>query len=382
LCGELNDPLFGKSGSEIYSLLQLSFLDPGFDTSKHSLDSIVLYLRYAAGSVYGDTLQPHNLYVYRVDAGAFIGEDSTYYSSRSLPAAVEIGRVENFLPRPNKRDSLFSTTTKAPFLRVPLSADFGKELLGMDSVVLDNDSAFYRALRGLRIAVSANNATPGSMLAFNLNDEAYSRIRLYYHEDTIAKSFDYFFAGANKFTHFVHDYAGSQAGQQIGQVSGNLLYAQATQGLRIKVEIPYVDRLENIAVNKAQLVLTTASVSGDNSLLTSAKQLVLTELQGDTLPVFTSDVLYSLGPGGASGFTRFGGAPEKENINGTLVERYRLTMTHRLQDMVDDTSGNLNKKTVYINVSPQVRIAQRSVFYGPESVNFPLKLELKYTKVQ
>jgi hypothetical protein len=379
LCGELADPAFGKTNAEIFTLLHMDFPEPGFDSLKHQYDSIVLYMRYAPSSVYGDTLQPQTLRVYRLDE--LLDDENSYYSNSTLNAGAEIGRLESFLPKPNTPDSLIVTTSKAPYVRIPLSDDFGKELFRLDTTTLETDTSFYKALRGLKIVASSGGASPGAMLAFNLNDEAYSRVRLYYHDiaDTTLRHFDFFFAGSNKFVHFDHDYSGTPAGQVIGQMSDDLMYLQPMQGLRIKVEFPYIDKFDNIAVNKAQLVLTNAD---NNSVLTPANQLVFTEVRGDTTAVFTSDVLYAIGPALNQGFSRFGGNPEMENVNGTLVERYRLTLTQRLQDMVDDTSGELKKKTVYINVTPQSRVAQRSVLYGPGSAAFPAKLELKYTRVQ
>lgn len=382
LCGELDDPIFGKSKAEIFSLLQMSVLDPGFEPDSQTVDSIILYLRYAPGSFYGDSLQSQTVTVYRLNEP--LEDDSLYYAHNTLLTGTEIGRLENFLPRPNKSDSLFSPDSKAAYIRIPLSLDFGKELFGLDTSILQSDSAFYKALRGIKI-VASSNATPGAMLAFNLNNTTYSRMRLYYHDngDTIINKYDYYFSGVNKFTHFEHDYGNSPAGQQIGKVSDEYLYLQAMQGLRLKIEIPYVDRLENIAVNKAQLVLTTATtVPNDIATLTPSQQLIFTERQGDTTFVFTSDVFYSIGSAGNLGFNRFGGFPEDELINGTLVERYRLSLSDRLQAMVDDASGSLKKKTLYINITPQSRLAQRSVFFGPKNAAFPAKLELKYTRVQ
>jgi len=383
LCGELDDPIFGKSKAEIYSLLQLAFLDPGFDTTKHAVDSMVMYIRYAPGNVYGDTLQPQTLRVLRLDEP--LEDEQDYYASSVIPSSTEIGRLENFFPRPNKADSLFDTETKAPFIRVPLSLDFANELFRLDTNTLQNDSAFYKALRGIKI-VATSNATPGAVLAFNLNSSTYSRVRLYYHEnrDTgVAKrTFDFYFSGANKFTHFEHEYGNSLAGQQIDKKADDYLFMQAMQGLRLKVEFPTIDKLEKIAVNKAQLVLTTASLPGDLAVFTPAQQLIFTELVGDTAVDFTTDVKYSLGSALNLGFARFGGFPEDELINGTLVERYRLTLSDRLQIMVDDVSGNIKNRTLYINITPQSRLAQRLILYGPKNATYPAKLEVKYTRVE
>lgn len=381
LCGELDDPLFGKSKAEIFSLLQMSFLDPGFKPDSQTVDSIVLYLRYTPGSFYGDSLLAQTLRVLRLDEP--LDDDADYYSESSIPAASEIGRLEGFFPRPNTVDSLFDPDTKASYISIPLSLDFGNELFRLDASILNSDSAFYQALRGIKIAASSTTA-PGAMLAFNLNNSTYSRLRLYYHDndDSTKRRFDYYFTGVNKFTHFEHDYENSPAGLQIGKQSDEFLYIQAMQGLRLKIEFPTVGSLKNVAVNKAQLVLTTATYPGDYPALTSAQQMVLTERQDDSSFVYTSDVLYSLGPALNLGFSRFGGFPEDEDINGTLVERYRMTLSDRLQTMIDETSNDPEKKTLYINITPQSRSAQRSVFYGPKNATFPAKLELKYTRVQ
>jgi hypothetical protein len=382
LCGELNDPIFGKSTSEIYTLLQAASLNPNFKPDLQTVDSIVLVMRYAPLGFYGDTLQPQTLRVLRLSER--LKWDSTYYSTQSIPEGQELGRVNNWLPRPNATDSLFDGLKSAAFLRVRLSNDFGRELMTLDSAKLANDTAFYGALRGLKIVASANGASPGAMLAFNLNDQSYSRVRLYYTQDSVQKTFDYYFRGTNKFTHFVNEHSSGTANQYIGQESGELLFAQGMQGLRLKVEFPYAYLLNNIAVNKAQLVLTAADVPGDLDALYPADQLVSTVLQGDSLFVFSDDAAYSLTPTLSGGFVNFGGFPEKENVGGLLVDRYRISLSDQFQRMVDDDANPVSTKnrTIYLNVYPKSRSAQRAVFYGPKSLTFPAKLELKYTRVE
>jgi hypothetical protein len=116
LCGELNDPEFGKSASDIYALMLGENLNPNFDTTQ-TFDSIVLYLRYASAGVYGDTLSAvQTLKVLRVDDGSYLQYNKDYYSNQSLPATEELGSI-TFSPKPNKRDSLFEGI-KGPFIRI------------------------------------------------------------------------------------------------------------------------------------------------------------------------------------------------------------------------------------------------------------------------
>ncbi len=385
LCGELTDPQFGKSASDIYGLMLGQTLNPNFNTVTEAFDSIVLYLRYDINGFYGDTLGTlQTLRVLRVDPGHLINYNKDYYSNESLPATEELGRVENFLPKPRSNDSLFDGV-KGPYLRVVLKPEFGQEIFNTDSASFSVDSLFFKKLRGLKIVSASGGSTPGTMMAFDLNDNTLSRMRLFYHEkvDNTAKKFDFYFKGTNKFTHFEHDhnFNGAPAGAAIGQYADEKLYVQGMEGLRVKIEFPYANKLDRIAVNQALLVLTVAD---ETINLPPASQLLLSEKQrNDTTFVITSDVSYSFGTNLTGGFGNFGGSPKKEVLNGMTVTRYRLTMSEIFQHMVDDDNSlDTKKRTVYLGVYPRSRTAERAIFYGPKSLNFPAKLELTYTNAK
>lgn len=380
LCGEVIDPIIGKYSADIYSLLQAESLNPRFEPDSTTMDSIVMYLNYAPAGVYGDTTQPQTLRVFRLTDK--LRYDSTYYSYNTLTAGAEIGRIDNFLPQPHRKDSLYEGN-KGAFLRVRLDDSFGQEFIDLDSLSWQTDSSFFQVLRGLKIVTSANGAAPGAMLAFNLNNNALSRVSLYYtvKGDTAQSRFDFYFRNVNKFTHFEHSYAGAEVAPFIGKAVDDRMYVHGMQGLRLKVSFPYANGLDHIAVNKAQLVLTIAD---ENQWLVPADQLVFTESVGDTTYNFTSDVLTAIGAAGTGSLSAFGGLPEKEFANGNvLINRYRMTLSEKFQHIVDDDAApNIKNRTVYINVYPKTRSARRTVLFGPKSTTFPAKLELKYTRVQ
>jgi hypothetical protein len=386
LCGQLDDPVFGKSQSEVFSLFRLQDLSPNFKNA--NLDSIVLYVRFAPGGFYGDTTSAapmQNLQIHRVAAGSGLRWDRDYYSNETLPVDELLGEA-TFVPRPYETHPLpFDTTAKGAYVRIPLNNAFGQELLDLDSLTLTSDTMFWGKLRGLRFTSSAMGS-PGTLMAFDLNNTTYSRIRLYfkYDTDTITNSrlFEFSFAGGNKFVHFSHDYSGKRVAPYIGQPADDLLFVQGMSGLRLKIEIPYAHLLDDIAVNKAELELTAASLPEDDPKLRLADQVVFTEIIGDTTTTLTSDVLYSLGSTLTGGFSFFGGFPEKTLDGANTVDRYRMTLTRRFQSMVDNASGDIKKQTLYVNVYPQSRSATRAVFYGPKSTTFPAKLTLKYTRVR
>ncbi|MBL7827113.1 MAG: DUF4270 family protein [Saprospiraceae bacterium] len=380
LCGEVTDPVFGKYSSQIYTLFQPQTLNPKFDLTKIEFDSLVLFLNYSITGVYGDTLQSHNMQVYRLDEDLIY--DSLYYSNRTLQTGAELGRINSFYPRPQFTDSLFDGV-KGSFLRIRLDDNFGKELLAIDSITWLSDSTFYRYIGGLKIVVGANGATPGAMLAFDLNDVNLSRLSLFYtvKADTSADRFDFFFRNTNKFTHYDNVYEGKEVHTLIGKPLEDKLYLHGMHGLRLKATFPYANNLNDIAVNKAQLVLTVAD---DDKWLKPADQLVLTEREGDTTFAFTSDVFYALGSTGNGSLAAFGGFPEKEFVGGTpAVTRYRLALSEKFQHIIDDDAApDIKNRTVYLNVYPRARSARRTLLYGPNNAAYPAKLELKYTKIK
>ncbi len=381
MCGELQDPNFGRTKAELYTLFRPSDLSPRFQNA--IVDSIVLFLRYAADGFYGDTTQRQTIQVHRVAAGSALRWNQTYYSNQSLPVGELVGELADFFPRPRTNVPLFDTIERGPYVRIPLSNAFGQEILDTDSLTLTSDTLFWQRIRGLRIT-AASNATPGAMLAFNLNNRGFSFIRLYfkYANDTITTSrvFEFSFLGGNKFNHFEHDYTGSLAENYVGKPAEDLLFIQGLTGLRLKLEIPYAHLLENIAVNKAELEMTVAHPSGANVSLPPVNQLVLSERPGDSVLVFIPDVVYSLSI--LNDFSRFGGTPLRTFEGGQDLERYRLTLTQRFQAMVDNALGDQKKQTLLVNVFPQSRSAHRVVLFGPKSATFPAKLTLKYTRVR
>lgn len=380
LLGEMNDPIFGKTNADLYALFQ-----PGVPTALTGVqfDSIVLFMRYSATGLYGDSTQPQNIRVYRVDDGAAISPSSFYYSVNSLPASTELGRVDNFVAHPTAQDSLFSSTARGAYIRIKLDPAFGQELLALDSATLASDSIFYTKLRGIKVTSSSSGIMPGLILPINLNDQNFSRVRMYYTRDTLHGTFDYFFQGSNKLSHFTHDYTNTLAGDAIDHEANELLFVQGAQGLKVKIEIPYVDQLENIAVNKADLVLTVnEQLPGDlPNILRPAGQLVISKSVADTAYDLISDVYNSINNTGV--YTNFGGTGNKETAGSSIVTRYHHNLSDYMQTLVDLPAGSdIKKKTIYLNVNLQSRTAMRAVFYGPKSTVFPAKIELKYTKVK
>lgn len=379
LCGEMQDPTFGYSKSEIFTLFQLSTLGVSFDD--YHLDSVVLYLAYDKAGLYGDSTLAHTVEVWRLQDTM---DNARLYNSnetRAVDPSGLIGSVQ-FTPSNVKSASLIDSSITSQtgrdsaygsYLRIPLDMNFGQDIMDLDSTTLSSDASFWKEIKGLQIRTNTSSAP--SMMGFDLNNSSLSRITLFYNRgDTIHRSFHLYFKGNNKFTHFEHNYAGSAVENLIGKPTNDLIYLQGISGLRTRIQVFNADTLTNVAINKAEIIFTAPA---NPTKFAMSDQLVVNEYLTDTTYSLISDVLFSLGPSLANGFTKFGGQPKEETVNSASVTRYHCALSQYFQGVVDGSKTGV----FYLAPYPQIADPSRLVLYGPDHPDFPAKIAVKYTKL-
>lgn len=377
LIGEVVDPVFGKTTSEIFTLVRLQNALTGFTNTTIVVDSVVMYLSYSASNITGDTLTPLNFRVHRLSEQ--LRWDSVYYADDELEIADQIGTLDNFLARPSAKDSISPSADGVSFIKIPLEKSFGDTLMSFDSATLHSDTLLWRRLRGLRLSITPNGQ-PGALLAFDLNNSLVSFIRVYSRlvspDTTRARQVFFEFDGGNKFTHYEHDYSGSKAQDAINQVNPSLLFVQSTEGLRLRIELPDTSVLPNNAIiNQALLEFTVAPTPDLPNVFPPATQVYLTERQGDTTYVPIPDVTFSTLA--FSDFREFGGTPDSITVNGMPLVRYYMNISEMLQTVLTDPK----RRTIYLNVFPQATKLAQSVLYGPQDPDYPARLTIKYTRI-
>jgi Domain of unknown function (DUF4270) len=379
LCGLIDDPILGQSEATVYAGLQITSLNNDFKTTK--LDSVVLYLGVDANGVYGDTNKIHEIQVTELDAHPVNGK--RYFSDTSIAVSNNVLGTAMWLPTPRTGRSIVDTTSAVrdsafgAYFSMRLSDDFGKRILGMDSLTLANDTLFWDKVKGIQI----KSKTAGAMLGLNLNDRTFSRITLYYRKDTAnapQRVSNIQFVGENKFVHF-QTTPSAYVSQRVGNVlTDDVLPLQGLASTRIEVEIPHMKAPDKAkwSINTAEIVLYGANVPGDNlSKYDLAKQMTATVSVGDTTYAVLSDVAYSLNTTG-DGFALFGGNPFESVEQGTTVMKYKLSIPSFLQDVI---LGN-QKPKFYINLFPTARVASRSLLHSPGVTSpYRARLNLRYT---
>lgn len=374
LLGKMTDPIFGLSTSTLYAQPRLDFFDPDF--SNTVLDSVVLLLPYNVDTMayYGTLNEEFSLDVFRINEA--FDRNRFYFSDTSFSVdPIPLGS-RTFVPRPFDSldivtyNSTFLDTIKfPPHLRIPLSADFGNELLQLDSASLDNDAAFLDVFSGFR--VEASTETRG-LLSFNLLNTI-GGIYLYYtKDDTLKRQFlvqlDQFSA---RFCTFEHDYSGSQVEQFLNDenLGDSLIFVQGLAGVDTKIEIPHVRTLEDLIINKAELIVEFEDLPEDiDSTYTPALQLGLYANRSDGIRQGIDDFLLAGSVDEIPGL--FGGVnSDPDGRNGT----YTMNLSAHFQKMITGEVSNV----IYLSTFPKSERAYRSVLKGGQKI----KLRIAYSRL-
>lgn len=377
--GRLDDPVFGRSSSELYIAPFFNSSFPSFGEDA-TIDSVLLELDYEYAGFYGDTLATHNVSVFRLNE-SFINGD-TVYNDRSFDAEpLPLGQADIQL-----RDSLFvydlstgDTIKVGPRLRVRLDNAFGQELLEADEANRDSD-LFRETYFGFKIVSEPSNT---SMIAFDLDDETnaslVNRIAVYYNNgDTIPRLYNYRVRNET-FAHFDHDYAGAEIESffEDFDLGDSLLFAQAMQGTNMELEIPDLSVFENRFINAAQIIITVADTDSDNLFLPSNRNFLASRYDEDGNATLIQDVV-KFGNIGTGTAVLNGRVASTELEDGTTVEQLTLNVTDFIKNIVNE--GLMDEKLLITPLSRQ-ESARRTVFYGPGHSKYPVKLRIAYTEL-
>jgi hypothetical protein len=392
ICGHLESNVFGSEDASIYqqyvSYYTSSSSTFGFDDLQ-TVDSVLLTIYLDSLAVYGDTLAPFALDVYRVT------EDMPYatkqYATQDYATDLTpLGSLAGFLPRPRTvyKAQASSTDTTKVSKRYPmvirLDKALGYELLGYDSLAYSSGTKFIEKFKGIHIAPrNSNKAILGLQTAS-------SNLSIYYTaapDSNKVWSLIPFSSGVS-LGHYEHDYTNAVVDDFVGDASkgDSLLFLQAMQGTQVLLNFPSLRSLGDVAINRAEVDVTVAIPLSDTTFL--PKQLVCGYYDDEGVFVRLAESQYAFPVGNSTyGPYVFGGVPEDKTEDGMKLKTYRLNIASHMQNLLEDTAA----KPIYIQiVSPRTNTAfdyttqncaSKVVFYGPKHSKYPMKLHLAYTRI-
>lgn len=376
LFGKMRDPIFGISTAEIFMQLQpfegdIPFLDNGY-----IIDSVVLVLPYLPDYYYGRTADFFDMTVRRLSD--VVSSENNYlsdttFASEDIPlATVKYQPRFDSVSYINYFGTAFGDTTEANILRVPLSNRFAGEIITLDSSVLVSEQAFLEAFQGIHLEPGS---TKSGMAAFDI-DNPLTGIYIYYHIDNLLFQYQIRInTGILRYSYLDNDISGTVVEEVIAgntpEEAENVFFTQGMAGSVFRIDFPYLDQLKdrNIIINKAELEMRVGSITNDSSnVFFPAEQLILTYRNEDGQQVLIDDVLVS-----SNLEDEFGGVII--DAPGNDPDIYRMNFGTYLQQAID----GIVPPTVYVVVALKGYNAERSIIYGPDHPDYPIKLRVAGT---
>lgn len=411
LFGNFDDPVFGQTEASIYIQPEKASVE-GPDFSNSTLDSIVLVLPFANTAFYGDSSQSLEMEVYRLTE--LPDNETIYYSDSEFLVEEEPIASQVFTPLfdtisvdvPITGADSITSVEFGPQLRIRLPDALGQELLELDPVNYESDTAFFDYFKGLYLKPKGAS---NNMVAFRLGRNSVGSMEVYYNqldpvtnEDTIRiYQFGFFYTDAVRFVNVKHNYETSIVGKFIDSTStsDDFVFVQGAGGSLGKIEFPNLSALEDVVINKAELEINLALFPGDDTMkYQPIEQLSLYQVLEDGTIEPLEDLNIVLLAGRSLTSTFGGNLTESTEVE---PHKYTFNITAALQDMLDN---NIKPEILVSGLSSEVRAASvnaiapafsndivnsafssieranRSVFFGANHPDFPIKLNVTFSR--
>jgi len=397
LCGVLEDPIFGKSTSEINAELRVAGSVPdttffqNISTGLTELDSVVFILEYDTTKFFGNNITQQDISVYLLDES--MDNRETYYSDDNFLAG-DLLVTETI--NPSQFDTLTiiggDTVLTPPIMKLVLSgADAQAHPLFSDILFKDfssyqyyeSDTSLLQVLNGVKVLVENSTPTKDLMMAFKLSASSVSGMFLHYHSPTDTSFYRFrFTSNGAQMTSFEHDHAGSPVEPFIDGIADETdgeeyIFIQGMQGLNGKIRIPYTSGLQNPIINQAQLKLTIATmVPGDVTFYRDnpLEQLFLSKKNAEGDLIIIADLNTAIEVGSLTGF--FGGNLVEKTENNIVINTYTMNISEHLQDMIN---GVETSDEIFISTASKAQSANRSIIFGTGHPTYAPKLNVTYT---
>ncbi len=372
-CGRNEDPIFGTTEATMFLAFRLTNTNVNFPDGA-VVDSLVLGLAYDFDGHSGNYNQLQTWEVLRLEEA--MDPDTVYFSDVDFAAGAVLKANHTFLPRWKQKISILDTTGRdslvEPQLRIRLDDALGQTFLDADSANFANTSSFRDYFKGVVVRPVAG-APNDALIRFNTASLS-SKMVLYYHEANGKKRvYEFPLNGTTpKAMRVTHDYNGTQVLTQ--SPNDSLVYLQGLGGTRLRVSIPAAASLDDVIINKAELVVQVADL--DNSMYYPSPRLLFASYRNENgdlqlLPEFVSQTQPSI--------SFFGGQLNEALGNGRaeILELFKMNISKTFQRLVDE---DLPEQVFYLDVAFSNEVPYRAVLGNHRHSRLKPKLSLVYTR--
>ena len=379
LLGALDDPIFGKSTSNINIELDYLIGIPDFDGA--ILDSAVLMMGYDSLGFYGDTTAAFTIEVRQL-LEQMVGDtlladtvwnvDPTVIGSRTIiPSIYDSITI-------NSHISGGEPVVIGPQLRIPMENDFIQTLIDADPENYLSSESLLEFINGLQISATTDKSAMMGLALDDLNNfSGTNKLRIYYTTDT-TEVYDFSFTSRTAST-FVHDFSGSMMEGYLADEDHNgddFAFFQGMSGVEVELSFLNIEELKENIINKAELIYYSIADPNEVNFINKPIDLATLTYQNiENTRTLTTDASLGLNPGPYTSI--LGGSPVLvDEANG--IYRTSVNLTNHL-----NTVFNTDVPTTNVILTPLQRSerSSRSIIFGSGNPQYKPVLKITYTNI-
>ena len=385
LFGDYKSDVYGRTKSSVYGQITLNSTPPNFEEA--TLIDLELILPYELEGNYGKTDQEFGINVYEVTETI---PNEVLFTNDAFDFDPTPIISYNFVPNLDSVELVTLNRTNPdtlPYLRIPLDDNraFVAKFLLEDTTTYQSNTAFVDFFRGFYFEPSKE--TEG-VISFGLRPD-YSNLGGLYITYTIpAPTFDMpdkrdtvqyqfpFGSSSVRLINVTHDYTNSIVESFIENpaLGDSLTFIQGLAGLQTKINFPYITSLDDVLVNKAELEFFILDQEESNSdTFPAIEQLISfqTSVFGER-QLLEDFIIVSNNRRNLEDI--FGGVVVEGN--NITPDKYTMNITAAFQNMLDRNIVN----EIILGVSASSENANRVILYGANHPQYPMRLNLTFTK--
>ncbi len=395
VAGDMEDPIFGKTKSEIYTQFRTD-PRPDLDLSAKNgfvVDSAYMVVFYDTTGFYGDSLAPIDINVFGLTEVPDPRAD--YYTTKTFETSSNpIGWAKGLLP--SLKDSFYiyfrNRFNEPDTFKIHGAAKvLFKDPSFLQGFLLDTTAFFQpKELPNFLPGIKVEVATGGKRLIGLDFNSPRSFIQVYYHSpDTIINHRFYFDERLEyenplvRVVHQSHEYTGTPVQEYIANPEkSESAFLQGLSGIRSKLQLGDIPtELDGkISVSLAKLHIPVKVLPGDNTKLFTPPISIVTATKDDAgVYILTKEAQYAW-----ESFlrtrdyiflnSRYGGVLSKDKDTGQMY--YDINITSFVQDYL----FGRNDGSFYLSLVGSQNNPKRVVFCTLNSMECPTTLSVIYTK--
>lgn len=375
LLGNIDDPVFGKSSTEVYTQIRKIYDIPDIDNA--ILDSVVLSIGINNDGFWGDSLAEHTVEVFELNESLI--EYDSIYTNQQFEKGMLLG-TKSFNPYFTDTSTVIfqeDTSSYVNIFRMPLEKSFGEKLLA-DTLALQNDTLIQELTNGLVIRSTTGTSSVFGMSTSVVLDDYTNKLVLYFTNNGSEPEQYVLTLGGKRGTYIETDRSGTVLQQFMDDPQGgdSLLFISGLLNNYIDLEIPYFEDLnkDEVMINYAELELTL-NTEDVNAAYEPVERIYAYNVDEEGTRSYVYDLLIALQDGSIAYFD--GELVEEETENGNTIAKYNINLTNELKRRIDE--GDTGTKIRLIPYLSTQR-ANRSVLYGTGSSAHPAKLKVTFTQ--